>query len=65
MSTFHPKLKAIPGTIVKRIFLCRHGETEANATGMLQGSGTDLELNKIVYSYLSREYNKRNYFGIK
>ncbi|KXS19292.1 phosphoglycerate mutase-like protein [Gonapodya prolifera JEL478] len=30
---------------VTRLFLCRHGETEANAARVLQGSGIDLPLN--------------------
>lgn len=33
------------GAIINRIFLCRHGETEANAKGLLQGSGINLNLN--------------------
>ncbi|KAL2911764.1 hypothetical protein HK105_208767 [Polyrhizophydium stewartii] len=35
-----------PTSIVKRLFLCRHGETEPNARGVLQGSGLDEFLNK-------------------
>ncbi|KAK5672294.1 hypothetical protein QVD99_001398 [Batrachochytrium dendrobatidis] len=38
-------LPATPTTQVKRIFLCRHGETEPNARGVLQGSGIDEYLN--------------------
>ena len=36
-----PPLTVVPesGATVKRIFLCRHGETEANAKGVLQGIG--------------------------
>ncbi|KAJ3304218.1 hypothetical protein HDV03_002955 [Kappamyces sp. JEL0829] len=33
------------GAQVKRLFLCRHGETAANARGVLQGSGINLDLN--------------------
>jgi broad specificity phosphatase PhoE len=29
-----------------RVYLCRHGETELNATGRLQGSGQDVDLNE-------------------
>jgi probable phosphoglycerate mutase len=29
-----------------RFYLCRHGETDANATHCLQGSGIDLPLNE-------------------
>ena len=36
------------GTTVKRIFFCRHGETEPNALGVLQGSGIDEPLNERV-----------------
>ncbi len=42
---FPPKTESIDGSNVKRLYMCRHGETEANATGMLQGSGIDLGLN--------------------
>ena len=31
---------------VKRLFLCRHAETAANASGLLQGRGIDLSLNE-------------------
>ncbi|KAI8585325.1 histidine phosphatase superfamily [Geranomyces variabilis] len=34
-----------PSCTVKRLFLCRHGQTAANATGVLQGSGIDQSLN--------------------
>ncbi|KAJ2998488.1 hypothetical protein HDV02_004496 [Globomyces sp. JEL0801] len=34
------------GATVKRLFLCRHGETAANASGVLQGSGIDNPLNE-------------------
>lgn len=30
-----------------RLFLCRHGETDSNAQGMLQGSGVDAPLNTL------------------
>jgi bisphosphoglycerate-dependent phosphoglycerate mutase len=43
--TIFPPMHDGKGSVVKRIFLCRHGETEANATGMMQGSGIDLPLN--------------------
>jgi broad specificity phosphatase PhoE len=37
--------------IVKRLFLCRHGETDANASGKMQGSGIDLDLNDKVSGF--------------
>ncbi|KAJ1339812.1 hypothetical protein BSLG_005550 [Batrachochytrium salamandrivorans] len=42
-----PSLVLPPTTTssVKRIFLCRHGQTEPNALGVLQGSGIDEYLN--------------------
>eukprot|EP00842_Homolaphlyctis_polyrhiza_P002438 jgi/Hompol1/3195/HPOL_006400-RA len=33
---------------VKRLLLCRHGETAPNALGVLQGSGIDEFLNKLI-----------------
>ncbi|KAJ3276857.1 hypothetical protein HDV01_002912 [Terramyces sp. JEL0728] len=45
MSRFPPTISAEADQFVKRLFLCRHGETKANATGVLQGSGIDIELN--------------------
>lgn len=45
-----PKLTTAHDTIiVKRLFLCRHGETEANSSGKLQGSGIDINLNEKVF----------------
>lgn len=35
-------------TQVKRLILCRHGETQANAQGVLQGKGINLGLNDRV-----------------
>ena len=32
-------------SIIKTLYFVRHGETELNAAGVLQGSGTDLGLN--------------------
>lgn len=31
----------------KRIYLCRHGETDANAENRIQGGGVDLDLNHV------------------
>ncbi|KND03582.1 uncharacterized protein SPPG_01058 [Spizellomyces punctatus DAOM BR117] len=43
---FPPLTKPPTSTsIVKRLFLCRHGETAPNALGVLQGSGIDEYLN--------------------
>ncbi|KAJ3297786.1 hypothetical protein HDU79_002260 [Rhizoclosmatium sp. JEL0117] len=33
-----------PSTTSKRVYFIRHGETDANASGMMQGSGVDLPL---------------------
>ncbi|KAJ3107754.1 hypothetical protein HDU97_003424 [Phlyctochytrium planicorne] len=35
-----------PGVTVKRLFLIRHGETDANASGILQGRGINLDLSE-------------------
>ncbi|KAI9361630.1 histidine phosphatase superfamily [Zopfochytrium polystomum] len=37
---------AFPDSIVKRVYLIRHGETGANARGVLQGRGIDLPLSE-------------------
>ncbi|KAI8821394.1 histidine phosphatase superfamily [Fimicolochytrium jonesii] len=34
-----------PTCVVKRLYLCRHGQTEANSSGILQGSGINQPLN--------------------
>lgn len=47
--SYPPKTIAEKNAIVKRLYLCRHGETEANATGLMQGSGIDLDLNETVF----------------
>jgi hypothetical protein len=47
MDPFPAKTLEKPGRIVKRVYLCRHGETSANASGLMQGSGIDLGLNHI------------------
>ncbi|KAJ3060762.1 hypothetical protein HDU98_003270 [Podochytrium sp. JEL0797] len=43
---FPPLVANIPGTgaQLKRVYLIRHGETDANASGIMQGSGLDLPL---------------------
>ncbi|RKO91737.1 putative phosphoglycerate mutase, partial [Blyttiomyces helicus] len=38
--------KPTPTSKVKRLYLCRHGETELNANGVLQGRGVDQYLNE-------------------
>ncbi|TPX62660.1 hypothetical protein PhCBS80983_g00327 [Powellomyces hirtus] len=44
---FPPLTKApSPTSVVKRLYLCRHGQTSANASGVLQGSGIDQPLNE-------------------
>ena len=48
MTLYSPIEKQQPGTIVKRLYLCRHGETDANAEKVMQGSGIDLSLNTTV-----------------
>lgn len=35
-------------SIVKRLYFIRHGETDSNALGVLQGSGTNSSLNDRV-----------------
>ncbi|KAI9105651.1 histidine phosphatase superfamily [Phlyctochytrium arcticum] len=43
---FPPLTQAVSTScIVKRLFLCRHGETALNAEGLMQGRGVDLFLN--------------------
>ncbi|TPX50772.1 hypothetical protein SeLEV6574_g00719 [Synchytrium endobioticum] len=46
MDPFPPmRLPSRPGATIKRIYLCRHGETAANYKRLLQGKGIDLPLN--------------------
>ena len=49
MSLYPPMENSqIPVKIMKRLYLCRHGETAANAEKVMQGSGIDLPLNETV-----------------
>ena len=41
-----PELTVRENAKVKRLFLCRHGETAVNASGVLQGRGIDVGLNE-------------------
>ncbi|KAI8620788.1 histidine phosphatase superfamily [Chytriomyces sp. MP71] len=48
-SPAYPPLQAsgpLPGVphVLKRVYMIRHGETDANASGLMQGSGVDLPL---------------------
>ncbi|KAI9329723.1 phosphoglycerate mutase [Obelidium mucronatum] len=41
---FLPETGPSPTSTLKRVYLIRHGETDANATGIMQGSGVNLPL---------------------
>ncbi|KAJ3016672.1 UNVERIFIED_CONTAM: hypothetical protein HDU68_012095 [Siphonaria sp. JEL0065] len=41
-----PSTSPTPTTQIKRVYLIRHGETDANATGIMQGSGVNLPLSE-------------------
>jgi phosphoserine phosphatase len=46
MTENFPDLTVRENCQVKRLFLCRHGETAVNASGVLQGRGVDVGLNE-------------------
>jgi broad specificity phosphatase PhoE len=48
---------------IKHLYIIRHGETEFNRTGMVQGSGVDSDLNDLGRQQAAAFYAKYNHIG--